>query len=58
MQIRIDCNDNLNTVEHGFPLYTDISVMSTAHAYRVITYDGLGACNEETTGRRWRLFLS
>jgi hypothetical protein len=57
MQIRIDCNDNLNTVEHGFPLYTDISVMSTTHAYSVITSDGLGACNVETTERRWLLFL-
>ena len=48
--IGIDNNDNLNIVEHGFPLYTDINAISTTHAYSVITCGGLGYCNEQTSG--------
>jgi hypothetical protein len=43
-------------VEHGFPLYKDISVMSTTHAYSVITCRGMGDRNGEAS--RWRRFLS
>jgi hypothetical protein len=57
MVIGIDYSDNLNIVEHGFPLYTDISVMSTTHAYSVITCGGLGYCNEQTSGCRWFILL-
>ena len=48
--IGIDNNDNLNIVEHGFPLYTDINAISTTHEYSVITCGSLGYCNEQTSG--------